>query len=309
MRIRSEQVTDYAEIGALHARAFGNRSGESLVVALQRQRRVFDPELSLVADIDRRIVGHVLFSPYQMRLLDQTVPTVNLAPIAVDLAYQGQGIGSRLITEGHAVAASKGFIISILLGHTTYYPRFGYHTHAFGFSLLTLPINVPAHTELEVRGPTNEDLPTLGKLWWSEEQAVDMSLEPGPDLLDWLSPHPAIRAAVYTRDNEVVGYSRVHQDKPTQLRVFLARDAATARAMLSTMASKLTITPSETTFILPLHPFSASAQSLGYAESTAWAAGMACELAPGLLPNYLTALREKRRPAGRPIWPVAFDLA
>jgi putative acetyltransferase len=309
MRIRPEQVTDYAEIGALHARAFGNRAGEPLIVALQRLRRVFDPELSLVAAIDGRIVGHVLFSPYQMRLLDQTVPTVNLAPIAVDPAYQGQGIGGQLITEGHAVAASKGYIISILLGHTTYYPRFGYHTHAFGSAQLTFSINASPHEALEVRGPTDEDLSALGKLWWSEERGVDMSLEPGPDLLDWLSPHPAIRAVVYIRDNEVVGYSRVHQDEPTRPRIFLARDTAIARAMLSTMASQMTASLSETTFILPLHPFSASARFLGQAESTAWASGMAYELVPGPLPSYLAALREKRRPAGRPIWPVAFDLA
>ncbi len=308
MRIRPEQVSDYAEIGALHARAFGNRTGEPLVVALLRQRRVFDPQLSLVAEIDGRIVGHVLFSPYQMRLLDQTVPVVNLAPIAVDPSHQGQSIGGRLIAEGHAVAAAKGFLISILLGHPTYYPRFGYHTHAFGSSQLTLSINASESEVLEVRGPTHEDVPALAQLWWLEEQGVDMSLEPGPDLLDWLSPHPAIQAAVYIRDNEVVGYSRVHLDEPTRLRIFLARDAETAQSMLSTMACKLDAAQPETTFSLPLHPFSASTQFFGQAQSIPQAAGMACELAPSPLPNYLTALREKRRPVGRPIWPVAFDL-
>ncbi|MDQ6660501.1 MAG: GNAT family N-acetyltransferase, partial [Chloroflexota bacterium] len=89
MIIRPERVTDYAEIGSLHARAFGNRPGESIIVALHRQRSAFDPELSLVAESNGRVVGHVLFSPHQMRLLDQTIPTVNLAPIAVDPAYQG----------------------------------------------------------------------------------------------------------------------------------------------------------------------------------------------------------------------------
>jgi predicted N-acetyltransferase YhbS len=97
--IRPERVTDYAEISSLHACAFGNRLGEPLIVALHRQRRAFDPELSLVAEIDGRLIGHVLFSPHHIRLLGSTVPAVNLAPIAVQPAYQGQGIGGQLITE------------------------------------------------------------------------------------------------------------------------------------------------------------------------------------------------------------------
>src|SRR5215813_4751928 len=100
MLIRSERVADYAAIGALHARAFGNCVGEALVVALHRLRRAFDPELSLVAEINGCVIGHVLFSPHRMRLLGETIPAVNLAPIAVDPAYQGQGIGGQLIVEG-----------------------------------------------------------------------------------------------------------------------------------------------------------------------------------------------------------------
>lgn len=106
--IRPERVTDDAEISSLHARAFDNRTGEPLVVLLQRQRRAFDPERSLVAEIDGHLVGHILFSPHQIRLLDSSVPAVNLAPLAVQPAYQGQGSGGQLITEGHAIAASKG---------------------------------------------------------------------------------------------------------------------------------------------------------------------------------------------------------
>jgi putative acetyltransferase len=307
--IRPERVSDYAEIAALNARAFDNRTGEPLVVALQRQRRVFDPELSLVAESDGHVVGHVLFSPHQMRLLDVSVPTVNLAPIAVEPAYQRQGIGGKLIAEGHAVAASKGYTVSILLGHPTYYPRFGYQTHAYGSAQLTLSTTAPAPEQLEVHKPTDEDVAALCELWQREEQGVDMTLEPGRNLLDWLSPNPAIEAAVYLRDRAVVGYTRVHRDEPTRPRYFLARDAETARAMVATLASKLKPDEPAPEFVLPLHPFSASAQGLRQAQCWAWEAGMACALGPSPLPDYLAALREKRRPAGRPLWPVAFDLA
>ena len=50
MNIRPEEVADYAAIAALHARAFGHRAAEALIVALLRQRRPFDPALSLVAE-------------------------------------------------------------------------------------------------------------------------------------------------------------------------------------------------------------------------------------------------------------------
>jgi putative acetyltransferase len=307
--IRPERVTDYAEIASVHARAFDNRTGEPLIVALHRQRRGFDPELSLVAEIDGHLVGHVLFSPHQIRLLDSTVPAVHLAPIAVDPAYQGQGIGGQLITEGHTIAVSKGYTVSFLLGHPTYYPRFGYHTHAYGSSHLLLPTEVPSHEPLEGRGPTDEDVPALCDLWQREEQGVDMALFPGRGLLDWLSPHPAIEASVYLRDGAIVGYTRVHQNEPTQPRCFLARDAEMARAMVSTLARKLKTEANETQFTLPLHPLSASAQALGNAKCGSWEAAMACELGPSPLPDYLAHVRAGQRPAGRPIWLVLFDLA
>ena len=234
--IRQELVADYATIGELHARAFSNRAVESTIVALLRQRRAFDPELSLVAEIDGKVVGHVLFSPYQIRLLDQTIPAVNLAPIAVDPKYQGQGIGGQLFPKGHRLAAARGYLVSFLLGHTSYYPRFGYRTHAFGSARVVVRSDEIFGNLLDTRSPTNEDVAMLHELWLHEEGAVDMAIVPGLDLLDWLSPNPAIQATVYTRDGDIVGYTRIHIKDPTSPRVFLALDHGAARAIVITMA-------------------------------------------------------------------------
>src|SRR5262245_32006406 len=139
MRIRPETIPDYPTLAALHLRAFGERPTEPLVVTLQRQSPAFDPELSLVAELDGRVIGHVLFLPHTLRLLGQDVRAVNLAPIAVDPAAQRQGIGGQLIAAGHALARDRGYAFSFLLGHTSYYPRHGYLTRAYGVSSLTLP--------------------------------------------------------------------------------------------------------------------------------------------------------------------------
>jgi putative acetyltransferase len=306
--IRQELVTDYATIGELHARAFGNRAVESTIVALLRQRRAFDPVLSLVAEIDGKVVGHVLFSPYQIRLLDQTIPAVNLAPIAVDPKYQGQGIGGQLVLKGHRLAVARGYLVSFLLGHTSYYPRFGYRTHAFGSARVVVRSDEIFGNLLDTRSPTNEDVAKLHALWLHEESAVDMAIEAGLDLLDWLSPNPAIQATVYTRDGDIVGYTRIHIKEPTSPRVFLALDHEAARAMVITMAHIPKSAIPETGYILPLHPFSASAKAFGHANCIAQNACMACSLGPSRFNDYLAFVQSGQRPPGRIIWPNSFDL-
>lgn len=308
MLIRPEAPADYAAIGNLHASAFGNRTAEAVIVALLRQRRAFDPALALVAEEREQIVGHALFSPHQMRLLGQPVATVHLAPLAVEPSFQGKGIGGQLIAEGHRVAAAKGFAVSILIGHATYYPRFGYQTHAFGTAYLVSSHGACDAAPLQIRPPRHDDGPRLAALWQREEGAVDLALEPGTDLLDWLSPHPGLRSTVYTESEEVVGYTRVRQDVPTKPLAFLARDAEVAHAMLATMAQGLSAQLSSTAFTLPLHPFSPSAHALGQATITSESWAMACSLSPSPLEEYLGRVRSGERPPGRPMWPVAFDL-
>ncbi len=129
-----------------------------------------------------------------------------------------------------------------------------------------------------------------------------MAFEPGLDLLDWLSPHPAVRTTVYLRNREVVGYTRIHIEEPTKPRVFLARDHEAARAMVATIAHTLQGGASGTEYILPLHPFSASAQAFGQATATSTAspAGMACSLGASPLDEYFVHVRDGGRPSGTP---------
>ncbi len=304
--IRPETPADYAAVADLHARAFG-RAAEALIVALLRQSTQYDPALSLVAEEGNVIIGHALWLPYAVQVLGQAVPAINLAPLAVLPGHQGRGIGGALIAAGHQAARARGAAFSFLLGHPSYYPRFGYQTGAFGSSRLVLDTaNLPA-THLVARPPAAADLPALQALWQHEEGAVDLSLAPGPRLMDWLSSHPAIRTAVWLDGAAIVGYTRVADWQPGAPRMFLARDAVAARAVAAALAQP-PAGPPLPALELPLHPQSASA-ALGRAEATAWQAAMVCPLAPSPLDRYLTELRAGTRPPGRLIWPAPFDIA
>lgn len=300
MNIRSETVADYAAIAALNIRAFGERVAEASMVANQRQRRHFDPALSLVAEIDGQIVGHVLFMPERTRLLGEDVAIVNLAPIAVDPARQKQGIGGALIEAGHSLAREKGYALSILLGHTTYYPRFGYRTHAFGSATLgTWSAKAPA---LLSRPLSEADLPRLHALWQAQESGVDFALDPGTDMADWLSVNPAIRVTVYERNGDVVGYSRVHAMQTAQPAYLLAQDAEIARSIVWLMAGGGAMVS------LPIHPASSWAHAFGEASAVAWDAAMACPLRESPFEEYARQVKAGARPPGRPLWATSFDV-
>lgn len=304
MIIRSETSHDYPQINRVHIRAFGGRLDEALIVVLQRQRILFDPNLALVAEDGKgRVLGHALFSPCEMRLLGQPVRVVVLGPIGVDPEQQGQGIGSALIEEGHRVARETGYALCSLLGHPTYYPRFGYRTGVHGgASVEVMPAPHTPAAGFVSRPPQESDLSALHALWLHEEREVDFACDPGQELLDWVSPNPLIDATVYLRDDVVVGYTRVKQTEPHAVRVFLAADEDAARSIVAALVMD------ESPIRLPLHPYSASARFFPGAASQGWEAGMACPLLPdGPFDEFYARMQAERQPPGRTIWGTGFD--
>lgn len=299
MDIRSETVADYAAITALNFRAF-QQYGPALIPTYQRQRGGYDPALSLVADADGEIVGHVLFTPERMRLMGEDIRIVILSPIAVAPGRQKGGIGGALIEAGHALAREKGYALSVLVGHPTYYPRFGYRQHAYGASALHMWSE--AATPLLTRPVAESDLSAVMALWRAQENDADFALEPRAEMADWLSPNPAVRALVYARDGQVVGYSRAHGLQGNHPRYFLARDAETAKAMAWHLAGAGAM------MSLPVHPSAPWAEALGGAQVGTFDAAMACPLAASPFDDYEAAVKAGSRTAGRVIWGTAFDV-
>ena len=128
--IRKETAEDHPGVAAVIREAFSDdphsdQTEDQLVVRL-RKSSAFIPELSLVAEFQGKIVGHILLSQVQIGSQEGAVPALALAPVSVHPNFQGQGIGSALITNAHQVATKLGHQIVVLIGHEHYYPRFGY---------------------------------------------------------------------------------------------------------------------------------------------------------------------------------------
>jgi len=138
--ISPETEGDEPDITVVNDRAFGQKDEGRLVQKLRRTE-AFLPDLSLVAEIEGRIVGHILFYPVVISTPDGDHPTLSLAPMSVLPEYQNKGIGSALVREGLRIAKDLNFTSVIVIGHPHYYPRFGFRKA--GRRGLRSPFDVP----------------------------------------------------------------------------------------------------------------------------------------------------------------------
>lgn len=113
MIIREEKATDYEIIYSVVKKAFDSAEhadgNEPELVNELRNGLAYIPELSLVAEIDGKIVGHILFTKAKVK--DNTV--LALAPLSVLPEYQRQGIGTALIKEGHRIAKALESVLKL----------------------------------------------------------------------------------------------------------------------------------------------------------------------------------------------------
>ena len=126
VNIRHETNGDEDRIRLVTIEAF-----KTLEVSDQTEHFVIDAlratgalTLSLVAELDGRVVGHIAFSP--VSLSDGTTDWYGLGPVSVLPAYQRTGIGSALTREGLARLKELGAKGCCLVGHPGYYTKFGF---------------------------------------------------------------------------------------------------------------------------------------------------------------------------------------
>jgi len=122
MRIRPETTTDRAAVRAVNEAAFGTSVEADLVEAIRSKKTTL---VSLVADADGKVVGHILFSPVSMSEQPR-LNVMGLGPMAVAPDHQRSGIGSALVREGLKRCKGLGCQAVVVVGHPEYYPRFGF---------------------------------------------------------------------------------------------------------------------------------------------------------------------------------------
>jgi putative acetyltransferase len=124
--VRGENPEDSEELSVIHSInevAFGSQYEAELVDKLRTEGAVL---FALVAEIQERIVGHILFSRMSIETSDGSIPATALAPMAVLPEHQRRGIGGRLVRHGLNLLHEQGERIVIVVGHPNYYPRFGF---------------------------------------------------------------------------------------------------------------------------------------------------------------------------------------
>ena len=122
MYIRSEEPRDYAAVYSVNASAFETPAEAKLVEVLRIKAK---PIISLVADENEGVVGHILFSP-ALLTWHTDLKIMGLGPMAVAPKFQRKGIGSALTETGLELCKRLGYGAIIVLGHPGYYPRFGF---------------------------------------------------------------------------------------------------------------------------------------------------------------------------------------
>lgn len=139
--IRKETPSDIPVITEITVEAFS-----TLEVSDHTEQYVVDAlraagalTLSLVAELDGEVVGHIAFSPVTMS--DGTPDWYGLGPVSVLPEFQRSGIGSALINEGLTRLKRLGARGCCLVGHPDYYPRFGFE-NASGLTLEGVPPEV-----------------------------------------------------------------------------------------------------------------------------------------------------------------------
>lgn len=146
MIVRPETEQDHEAVHNVTAAAFMGEAEARLVDDL---RESGDMLFSLVAEDNDRVVGHVMFYRLQAEVEGGTINAVSLAPMSVHPDQQFKGVGERLVRAGLERCRALGVDLVVVLGHVSYYPRFGFSAELA--RKLDAPFSGDAFMALELR--------------------------------------------------------------------------------------------------------------------------------------------------------------
>jgi putative acetyltransferase len=126
MIIRNETTSDVEAISRITIESFQNlqisNHTEQFIISALRNANALT--VSLVAEIEGQVVGHIAFSP--VIISDGSIGWYGLGPVSVLPKYQKKGIGKSLISEGLSLLRKLGGQGCVLVGHPSYYKPLGF---------------------------------------------------------------------------------------------------------------------------------------------------------------------------------------
>jgi putative acetyltransferase len=127
-RVRTALAADEAAITKVVLAAFGGNQGRDIseLVSALLADATARPVISLVAEVDGHVIGHILFTGARLEGSFENPFAAILAPLSVHPEHQGRGVGGRLIREGLKEVKAAGCDLVFVLGHPTYYPKHGF---------------------------------------------------------------------------------------------------------------------------------------------------------------------------------------
>ena len=123
MIFRPETTQDIDAVRRVNNAAFERHNESAIITELRKAEAV---TLSMVAEQDNQIIGNVIFSPAKLENKKRARSIVALGPVAVHPDHQRSGVGTKLIQAALDGLRADGHRIAVVLGHSTYYPRFGF---------------------------------------------------------------------------------------------------------------------------------------------------------------------------------------
>jgi len=128
MLLRAEETRDHDAVRAVHRSAFGDDHGRTVAGLVDGLRRADPHALSLVAEEDGEVAGHVMVSRALLDAPRRLVAVGTLSPLGVVPARQRRGIGAALIRQVLREADERGLPLVFLEGDPAYYSRHGFRS-------------------------------------------------------------------------------------------------------------------------------------------------------------------------------------
>ena len=149
IKVRAETADDLRAIDVVNLSAFQGEAEAQLIGELRKSKE-FVPDLSLVAELNGRIVGHVVLSKVQFKSAKGSKEILALGPMSVVPSQSHRGIGSELIEAAVARAKPLCYTAIVVAGHPDYYLRFGFKPAKDWGVGCNLPIPEDALTAMEL---------------------------------------------------------------------------------------------------------------------------------------------------------------